>query len=304
MKLSNKWNLPETLVRATAKRNDMYDRGAAHRSATQLVNAPRIDALRRVHYAKMEKDVADEFWALFGSAVHYILELGIESHQISEERLFCEVDGWTISGALDCQTRMHDGSIDITDYKVISTYTLMKDGDGTKPEWEQQLNIQAHLVEESKGIPVTSLNICAIVRDWQRSKAQVDPLYPPAPVVMVPIPLWSKEEREFYLKSRVQAHREAEMLIELGLPLPECSAHDRWEIGTKWAVKKKGGKRAVRTLPSLEEAEAILSTMPDHIIEHRPGRSARCEGNFCGVADWCDQFAAVKKAKQEQPDEA
>ena len=299
MKLTNRYLLPDTLVRATQKRNDHYDRGPVNRSATQLVSPPQIDILRKAYFAKMESDVVDEFWSLLGTAVHHLLEMGATSDMIVEERLFAEVDGWTISGAIDLQEPYKEGGqqwVDVSDYKVVSVYMIQKEEGDAAVEWEQQQNIYRWLIEKTKpGWKVRSLNIIAVIRDWQRAKAAADPLYPSAPIIRIHVPLWSFEDAENFIRGRVHLHREAEMLHGIEGDLPECSAEERWERGARWNVIKKGGKRSYKSCRSEEEAEAILSTLEgNYEIIHKPGKAFRCEGNFCRVAEWCHQYKRMK----------
>jgi len=301
LRYTNYYKLPETIVRAVKRRNAAYDRGPAHRSVTQIIMPPRIDLLRKRHFHEMEKDVSEEWFALFGTAVHQILEWGVEKNEIAEERLYEEVDGWVLSGMMDCQTIRVDDHIEIVDYKVTAAYNLQ--GDKPKPEWEQQMNLQAYLVEKNKGVPVRRLTIMAIVRDWFRSKAQSDPTYPIAPVVAVTIPLWTAQRREDFAKECVRIHRLAEMHAELGMPLPECTASDRWERGHKYVVMKEGRKRAVRVCSSEQEAADILTAKGDgHYIEERPGKSMRCAENYCGVAPFCEQWAEIRKNRTGEDD--
>ena len=67
--LTNKYNLPETLVDALS-----YDthRMAGDISVTQLIDAPQIRILKRKH--QLTEDVSEKLWALLGTAMHHILE--------------------------------------------------------------------------------------------------------------------------------------------------------------------------------------------------------------------------------------
>lgn len=275
------------------RQNAKYDKGNSDRSVTQLIAPPQIDVLRKKYFSEMEKDISEEWWATFGSAIHYILEMGVDHTQTPEERLFLNVNGWTISGAIDLQTPV-EGGIRISDYKVTTAYPLtVTDG---KIEWEQQLNMQAYLVESNKGVKVVDVEIIAIVRDWDRKKAVIDLNYPAAPVVKVPVRLWSREEQEAYILERVALHQMADMASETGEDLPECSAEDRWVKNDKWAVMKVGGKRAVRTITDREEAEAFVPE-EGYYLQYRPGQSHRCD--YCGVSKWCGQYARMMKEKEE-----
>ena len=96
---------------------------------------------------------------------------------LSEERLFCDEKGWTISGAIDLQ-EIHEengfATVTVSDYKVTSVWSVIYG----KEEWVNQLNCYAWLVRQAKGLSVTKLRIIAILRDWQRRRAEESGDYP------------------------------------------------------------------------------------------------------------------------------
>lgn len=299
MKYENSFNLPEVIVRAVKRQNAKYSRGNSDWSATQLIDSPQIAVLRSQHYSEMVKDVSDEFWALLGSAVHHILELGAGENEVTEERVFAEVDGAIISGGIDVQ-KLEDGSFGIRDYKVCQMYALQKEG-GYKPEWELQLNIYAYLLKVSKDIAVDQLEILAIIRDWSSGEAKRDPMYPQTPILPLPIPLWPFAKQEAYVKERVALHRKARMLAALDLPLPECTPEERWARPPKWVVKKPDAKRATRVFDTRKEAETFIKGKNGYVIEENPGRNTRCEDGWCGVSAWCQQFRRSRRDRDEEP---
>lgn len=304
MRFTNKFGLPETLVRAAQVNDANYNKGAVDRSVTQLIAPPRIDVLRKKHFVQIEKDISEEWWALFGSAVHHILEMGAAPNQRVEERLFMEIDGWMVSGMADLQEYHKDDSINasvtISDYKVTTAYALMAQDEPVKAEWMNQLNLLAYLIHHNKVVRIKELQVVAIIRDWQRTQAQTDPLYPNAPVVKLKVPLWSTQKQEAYLMERVRLHREAEMLMELDQPLPECNDSERWERDHKWAVMKAAAKKASKVFDNEKEAAAYAESKGNMFtVEHRPGKSVRCEGNYCGVAEWCEQFQRTKEKQDD-----
>ena len=191
-------------------------------------------------------------------------------------------------------------SVTLSDYKVTTAYVLQMD-ETIKPEWECQLNLLAYLIKTNKPTAkIKGLQTVAIVRDWQRTQARMDPLYPQAPVVVLKVPLWSLKRQEAYLRERVRLHREAEMLHAIDMPLPECSDEERWVRDTTWAVTKGEGKKASRVYDTEAEAEADLSQRkPGYIVIHRPGKAVRCDGNFCGVAEWCDQWQRQRPKERD-----
>jgi len=299
MKITNRFNLPDAFYNFA--RDDKYSKGKADISVTTLIDSPRVRLMKVMHDNEIEVDASDMIWPLFGTAVHHILESADDpSHVTMEERLYAEVAGWTLSGALDHQEVMSDGTVRITDYKVTSVWSVILG----KKEWEYQQNCYAWLVENSNaGInrnkKVSSLRICAILRDWQRRKAEFDSEYPQSPVVIVDLPLWDAEKRDDYIYERVSLHQGAQIEFDLYDELPMCTDEDQWEKPSQWAVKKVGGKRALRVLDSEEEAKKFASEQTEKTeIEFRRGEKTRCEGNYCSVSEFCEQFRGWKNANR------
>ena len=182
MKITNQFNLPDVVVDALLQ--DDYTKGKSNRSVTSLIDSPRVAILQRNNEHRIEQDVVDFLWSRFGTSVHGMFEAAVANNQhanvISEERMYAEVRGWTISGAVDLQEVYDDGVL-ISDYKVTSVWSVIHD----KTEWHNQLNAYAWLVRWSKDLPVKGLRIIAILRDWQRRKAQMEADYPKSPIHIV-----------------------------------------------------------------------------------------------------------------------
>ena len=283
MKLTNKYNLPQTFVNVLNR--PTYTKGKAHLSATELINSPRIVQLKKIHWDNLEEDVADKVWAIFGTAIHAVLELGKDDHHIIEQRLHANVDGWDISGAIDLQRVEEDGII-VADYKTTGAWAVMNE----KSDWEQQLNIYAWLVEKVKKVPVKKVEIIAIVRDWSRRDAQTKEGYPEAPIKVIDVPLWSFEKRENFIKERIHLHSNALFATETGDDLPQCSPSEMWEKQTTYAVRKVGNKRATAVFDTEGKAEAKIEELgKGYEIEVRQGERTRC-ANFCQVKDFCEQW--------------
>ena len=109
MKITNQFNLPQIVVDALTQ--DDYTKGKSNRSVTQLIDSPQVAILQREHHDEMSQDVVDFLWSRFGTSVHGMFEKAVEDTTavgvVSEERLYAEVEGWTISGAIDWQ-ELHD----------------------------------------------------------------------------------------------------------------------------------------------------------------------------------------------------
>ena len=287
MRLTNFHNLPDIVVDALSTNH--YSRGESDISITSLIDSPRVKLLQEKHNEEMEQDVSEMIWSSFGTAVHHLFEerAGLHGEDvISEERIFAESNGWTISGAIDLQ-QIEDGAVIISDYKVTSVWSVIFG----KKEWETQLNCYAGLVRMAKQMPVKELRIIAVLRDWQRRKAQMEDTYPQSPITVVNIPMWSEQEAFDYLDSRVKLHQSASFEAQTNGVLPQCSPQERWQKDTTYAVMKKNRVRAIKIHTVEEEAESHASSLgKDHFIQERLGDATRCSQNWCGVAKWCDQY--------------
>ena len=287
MKLTNKFGLPQTFVNVIQR--PTYTKGKANISVTELLNSPRIVQLKRKHWDEIETDASEMVWALFGSAVHNILEHGKDDHHIVEERIFAEHEGWKLSGAIDLQEVEEDGII-ISDYKVTGAWSVMNE----KQDWHNQLNIYAWLVEKVKQQPVKKLQIIAIVRDWSARDTAKEG-YPSSPIATIDIPLWPMDQREEYINQRIHLHSAAYFDSETDGDIAQCTPDEMWEKPEKFAVKKEGGARAKSLHDSRDEAEIALPPK-GYFIEHRPGSRTRCE-SYCQVSAFCSQYQTYLKEK-------
>ena len=285
MNLTNKFNLPQSIVNAVA--NDPYDNKGTL-SVTTLLKSPYQRALEVEHKDDIVEDVADRIYSLLGQSVHHILERAGSDEDLVEERFFQEVNGERISGQLDLLEA--DGTL--CDFKVTSVWAIlaaMKEG---KMEWERQLNMLAWLAKKD-GHGVDKLRIVAIARDWSPSKAKQGGDSYPQRVEAIEFLLWDEDRQLRYIESRIVAHLDPH-------PKP-CSDEDRWAKPDTFAVMKIGGKRALRVLPTLNEASdwfaEYLKKHPKEKlhIDERKGENVRCEG-YCSVAQFCPHFATLKPA--------
>jgi len=284
MRITNKFNLPESIVNAI--RNDPYTSGPCDISVTRLISPPRKVALEKAHYKELEEDASDRVWSLFGQAMHVVLERA-ENIADTEERLSLNRQGWEISGQFD---RFDPISGILSDYKVTSTYSIKN---GHRSEWEAQMNILATVLREHN-YQVNKLQIIVLLRDWNKSMAQRSPEYPPQPVVVIEIPLWSEEKCEEYIDERIRIHQAASNI------LPECSASERWQTANVWALMKEARKSAVKLYEDEAEAEESCKIAGDkHYLVLRPGRSIRCE-SYCPAAPFCEQWQQNKTSAVDE----
>jgi hypothetical protein len=284
MKVTNKFNVPQTLV--TLATREYYSKGGSQYSMTELLSPPRVRRLREQYNSEISTDVTDLMWQMLGSALHVVMERGQTDGHITEERINAEIDGVTLSGQIDLQSE-ENGGVVITDYKFCSAWAVMNE----KPEWEYQLNGYKWLVETVKKQKVVGLRICALIRDYNRHENREG--YPAAPIQMIDIPMWDTVKAETFIRERLELHRNAKVSHDFGEALPECSPEERWQSETTYAVKRDGRKTAIRVFKTIEEANELAQKEKGY-VETRQGEPKRCTGNYCGVADWCEQYQREK----------
>ena len=148
--ITNKYGLPEAFVNFA--KLDKYSKGDADISVTQLIDSPRVLLMREKYKDKITTDAMDMVFALFGTAVHSVLEGATGKNTYKEQRINKKVDGWTLSGAID-QYEIEDDGVIITDYKVTSVWSVIFD----KQEWVNQLNVYAYLLEKEINKPIKTI---------------------------------------------------------------------------------------------------------------------------------------------------
>jgi hypothetical protein len=280
MKITNKQKLPSPLV-ALLSRN-YYSKGASQYSVTELMSPPKIRRLREQYDADMEIDVTKMIASQLGTFMHGKLEAKECEGYTNEERIFTEIDGVVISGAIDLQQQV-EGGVVIIDYKFVKAWSV-KQG---KDDWTTQLNIYKWLVESIKRVPVKGLQICAIIKDY--SAYDTSEGYPEAEAVMIDVPMWDSVTTETYVRKRLEMHRNAKVNHEFGEELQACTDEERWMSETVFAVKREGRKSAIRLFKTIEEATELAEKEKGY-VETRQGEPKRCTGDFCGVSKWCKQY--------------
>ena len=276
MNITNMHGAPESILQAVTA--DPYTKGEADFSVTELIKPPQINRLWAEHENKISMDVRDEFWKLLGRGVHNVLEQYSDGG-VSEERHFAKVGDVTVSGAID----LVDNGM-VTDYKVTSTYSVTK---GLKPEWEQQLNMYSWLLRQND-ISSSSLRIVALCRDWIRSRSDRSQRYPASPIVIIPVPKWPDEQQDQYIEERVRVHMD-----ESTIP---CTSEERWARGRYMVTGTDVKLKKPKLFDTLMEAsvwtqgkENPVKGIAYQITETTP-TYVRCEGNWCGVRDFCPQY--------------
>jgi hypothetical protein len=151
-----------------------------------------------------------------------------------------------------------------------------------------------------EGRDVVGLYVIAWWKGWTPKDMMGNPKYPRKPVEQVRMKLWTRDEQEDYLYTRLGIMMDDENKQDEDLT--PCTTEDMWSRGESWAVfkypKGKKMKKAARVLYSEEDAKRWIKKMVKAPmvakIEHRPAQRLRCD-EWCEVTDWCNQYQEYKK---------
>jgi hypothetical protein len=275
-KYTNEHGLPAEVVSALTR--DYYTvegEKLGDYSASTLVSPVQKTTLEKRYQAINGKlkifDVIDQFWAFLGSVSHQVLETAWHAsmESIVEERFYMKTLGRVVSGKLDVYA---EGLEQIRDYKTCKVYKILK---GDFSDWEKQLNIYAQLLRENKK-PVKEIKIIAMITDWKKGEARYKSNYPPAPIAIIPIRLWSEKEAKAYINHRVKSLKAAELLsdAEIAVQFP-CTNKERWKDLKDWAIIKNGvddDGRATKSCSSNQVHRLVLSRSNLYSMANRTRR--------------------------------
>ena len=274
MTLTNTLELPEALVNAceTAPHNL-----EGNVSVTTLKNGVREILLTKRHWKELTDDVSNRIWAIFGTAVHSLLEKESPDTFV-EESFSLPVGKYKVTGRVDCYDMKNHI---IYDYKTASTWKY-KFNDFS--DWRFQGLAYAWLMKKA-GFEVHECRFVAMFKDFSPRKARLEKDYPPSPVYVYRFPVDEAglKEVEEYITSKVKLLEESENIPDEQLPL--CTDEERWARGRKFALMKKGRKTAIKLYDSKEEAEKA-KTEESMYVEERVPEDGKCDG-YCLCRDFC-----------------
>jgi len=287
MIITNRKNLPQIICDAV--QNDPYDSGDTDYSASTLIKPAYQVRLQKEHAEEIIEDVSDRLWALYGSAVHYVIERSGTKNDDVETRYFAEVSGKKISAQID-HRYVIDGNL--TDWKLISAYKIKLALQQPDEDWTAQLNVQAYLLARND-ISVNDLYIGAMCRDWSKFSKQQESGYPDQ-IEYIKLPKWTFEQQEDYIKSRIEAMLEAK----------PCTPKERWQADPTFAIVKPGSQRAAKVEKTKDAALEYMRhknwSLEDYSIETRAAPNKRCE-SYCNVNTFCEYYCSEYMASEDLP---
>jgi hypothetical protein len=279
MIITNKLHLPEGLVKAASTERH---NAAMCLSATTLLQGVKQIILTERYWDQLEDDVSDRIWAIWGQAVHSLLEQEGEN-DFTEQEMSYQAGNITVTGKID-NYNMATGMI--CDYKTASV-NKVKFRDFT--DWYMQGMIYAWLLTRNK-FPVERCRFIALLKDHSKTDAARDSQYPPNPVFLYEFPVTADKLFKTGVFIRAKVEEYTRYLECADDDIPPCPPEERWDRPSKFAVKKEGRKTAVRLFDLKEEAERKAAELgTGHFVEHRPGESIKCR-HYCLCRNFCNYY--------------
>ena len=286
MQITNNLQLPLAFVHdvSTERHN------APHcYSATTLNKGAKEIVLTDRHYDEITVDASEQIWAVWGTAVHALLE-SEKDDNFHEERFKVAVGNSWVTGQVDSYD-MERGIIN--DWKTASVWKVQF---ADFADWRAQGLTYAWLLTKS-GLEVKKCRFVALLKDHSKTKAKHDASYPQSPVFVYEFDVTAEDlaATEARIISKVT---EIENAYKLGDDdIEPCTLEERWADGEKYAVMKNGRKTAVKLFDNQQDAEAYAGELGNsHYVEHRPAVSRKCE-DYCSCCDFCNFYKSMHKGE-------
>ena len=281
MIVENSLDLPRPFV--SAAESD-YQYKPKRYSVTAVMKGPREAILQRRHDDEITCDASEMIWAIFGTAVHSVLEQAEETEsQLKENKIVVEMpNGYELSGIFDLYD---DSTGTVTDYKTASCWKVKF---GEFDDWRKQVLCYCWMLRKL-GFDAKRGEIVALLKDHSKTKAKIGE-HPPTPVYRIG---WDFTDGDFeeigdWLEERFEEIERCEQLPDDELPV--CAPEERWHRPGKYAVMKKGRKKAIRLYDDEVDAyDRAYMEGDGYYVEHRPGSDPKCE-DYCSAAPFCSYY--------------
>ena len=196
-----------------------------------------------------------------------------------EQRGYRKVGDWTISGKLDMAV---DGRL--KDAKSTSVFSFIK---GNKDE-NYRLQLSFYKWLHSDKITQDEGDIQFVFTDWQKSMVNTIPGYPTIRIVNHTVSLYSEEETETLIASKLEdlvRYQDASQDA-----LPRCTDEELWRsepVYKYYSDPTKTDGRATKNFDSLIEANNHLAEKRKGVVKTVPGQVKACL--YCRAFEICEQ---------------
>lgn len=294
MKFTNKYNLPEIVVKALMK--DDYHKNTKY-SITQILNPDRVTMLTQRHEDEIEVDVSSRSWSVLGTAVHKLFEEAADKDAMTELRFKSRYGYEDFSAQID-----HYKNGVITDYKLTSAWTAVFKS--KYHEYQKQLSVQA-LLMRSWGFEVNKIQNLMVLRDHNEKELLKRKGYPKTPFALVEHEILEEIDGMHIHDWVVYRCKKLDSLENVkDNDLPFCTLDERWASDAVFKIYKNKNKTSSKNCSSLKEAQYharnLRSKYPGakfRIEEFRAESFRRCE-KYCDAAAFCNQYRKYQNSKK------
>lgn len=335
MRITNKFNLPETIVKAVKHDTHKMAPGA-DLSVSALIDAPQIRVLKK-RVRDLEQDASEMLWALLGTAMHNVLERAYNTNFMSKaftlviERLMDRAEGapdeerGPIEAAakwLNTQKAILFPQDEQVKYLMEQTMIIEIDGmhiSGTFDIYDQEndlledykmCSVWQYIYPESRNKWTEQLNCYAhMLRETKG-------IYPKGIRVTRFFRDWSRQQASInpdYPKTSIMtfdvplwdSSKAAQYMsqrvalhraAEKSYPIPECTGSERWATAAVYKVKLPGMKKAIRNFDN--EADARKWIADYHHLYDKKGELI--VDVLPGENKRCMEFCQVRKVCEQR----
>ena len=241
MKWTNKYNLPDRVIRVLKGKYKEHRPEINRLSITDLIDDPLPRILFINHWDDIVRDYSDLLTMVQGIALHSRYEDCAKDDEDTERKFEDVVDGIIVVGKADSY---FDGTL--LELKQTGVY-------GPKyrlPKWTKQMNCYAWQRRMRKE-EVTELLVDVWYRDWKQGNTYWRD-YPAIPYDCISLDLWSFEKQEDYIHSQVQKHLAHPVFDKVEQYEKPCSDKQR---GIRWEAYKGKNKTPSRVDNSFTQVE-------------------------------------------------
>ena len=280
MKYSNKLNLPESFSNFYKSQEEVVIPNRY--SVTELLKPVQEIMLYRKHINQISIDISECIPALFGTAVHELLEKNAPENCLSEYKFEEEINGKILVGKCDL--------LDLTQ-KILTDYKTSSVSKVTKQDFEDyylQGMMYAYLTYLKFNIKISKIRFPVLLKDWSKIKSYSVTNYPQSPIYM-----WEYAPQDSDLEYIIEYINNK--FKEIDDNISECTDKDKWYSGDKYAVYKLAGDaRAKKVFDTYSEAELFKVENNCEYIEKRLGENIKCN-YYCNVKEFCKQYRKEKQ---------
>lgn len=293
---------------------------ATYASVTTLIDDVHYASMKAAHPELAAGDVFDRAPATHGTLMHTGLELILGASPLFNQKVVSELDAIGDEGGFVCDTVIQEarvsirtkdglfttsGQFDRLEYDSATKRGILLDwknptkasfrGGYSDDQYQKQFNLYRLMIFREYGITVDKGYVMYYLRDWYKSEGLETPtdsgdfFIMPVGAAIYTIPAIEKwfEESAFVWQRDFGKTK-------------ECSEKNRWykeAVPEKWALMRKGLKRAVKLYGT--EAEALAAVRSDgesvQYRKPRPEANTRCDMH-CQFRGVCPRYTSEKIA--------